>query len=82
MPRALIALAAATTAGTAATLGLAAAADAWTRDGAIILIALAAVFVAQPIPHLLRRRRQHANPNQTHLRTLPPIHPTGTLPPL
>lgn len=78
----LIALATAVLAGTAAALSLAAAADAWTHDGAIILIALAAVFVAQPIPHLLRRRRRHAHPNQTHLRTLPPIHPTGTLPPL
>jgi hypothetical protein len=59
MPRALTAALAAATAGTTATLGLAAAADAWTRDGAVMLIALAAVFVAQPIPHLLRWRRRH-----------------------
>jgi hypothetical protein len=54
--RLLAALAAALVAGVAATLALAAAADAWTRDGAAVLVATAAVFLAQPIPHLLRRR--------------------------
>ncbi|MFI6160375.1 hypothetical protein ACIA59_10545 [Micromonospora haikouensis] len=54
--RLLAILATATVAGVAGTLGIAAAADAWTHDGAAVLLALAAVFIAQPIPHLLRRR--------------------------
>lgn len=52
----LIALAVALLAGTVAALSLAAAADAWARDGAAVLIAIAAVFIAQAIPGLLRRR--------------------------
>ncbi|GHJ11197.1 hypothetical protein TPA0907_55640 [Micromonospora humidisoli] len=54
--RLLAALAAALVAGVAATLALAAAADAWTHDGAAVLAAVAAAWLTQPIPHLLRRR--------------------------
>lgn len=53
---ALAALAAALLAGTTATLALAAAADAWNRDGATVLVALAAVWTAQAIPPLVRRK--------------------------
>ncbi|MCX4474830.1 hypothetical protein OOK41_31715 [Micromonospora sp. NBC_01655] len=53
--RVLAVSAAALVAGTAATL--AAAADAWTRDGALVLVALAAVWTAQAIPPLIRTRR-------------------------
>ncbi|WP_036374365.1 hypothetical protein [Micromonospora sp. ATCC 39149] len=43
--RLLVALAAALVAGVAGMLGIAAAADAWTRDGALVLVALAAVWL-------------------------------------
>ncbi|MFE7868827.1 hypothetical protein ACFUYE_00545 [Micromonospora humida] len=54
--RLLAALATALVAGVAATLALAAARSAWGDPAAAVLVALAAVFLAQPIPHLLRRR--------------------------
>ncbi|MGC4891073.1 hypothetical protein [Micromonospora sp. DT227] len=64
------ALAAAFLAGVATILALAAAADAWTHDGAIVLIALAAVFIAQGAVALLRPRgRGSRNPSP---------HPGGT----
>ncbi|MCX4470477.1 hypothetical protein OOK41_09175 [Micromonospora sp. NBC_01655] len=52
--RLLAALAAALVAGVAATLALAAAADAWTRDGALVLVA---AWTGQAIPPLIRTRR-------------------------
>ncbi|MEV6800539.1 hypothetical protein AB0M91_19660 [Micromonospora rifamycinica] len=57
-PRRLLAgvLAAALRAGVAATLGLAAAARTWGDPAAAVLVALAAAWLTQPIPHLLRRR--------------------------
>ncbi|WP_431895823.1 hypothetical protein [Micromonospora haikouensis] len=54
--RLLAALAAALVAGVAGVLGIAAAARAWGNPAASVLLALAAVWIAQPIPHLLRRR--------------------------
>ncbi|MGX4657084.1 hypothetical protein ACWCHM_26045 [Micromonospora sp. SCSIO 07396] len=54
--RLLAALATALVAGVAATLALAAAADAWTHDGAAVLVAVAAAWLGSTIPHLLRRR--------------------------
>ncbi|WP_406083096.1 hypothetical protein OHA01_26310 [Micromonospora zamorensis] len=56
MRQILLALAVALLAGVVTVLALAAAADAWTHDGAVMLIAIAAVFIAQAIPPLLRRR--------------------------
>ncbi|WP_328339495.1 hypothetical protein [Micromonospora sp. NBC_00421] len=55
--RLLAVLAAALVAGTAATLGLAAAADAWTQDGAVVLVALAAVWLPCTIVATLTTRR-------------------------
>lgn len=54
--RVLAVSAASVVAGTAAVLGLAAAADAWTRDGALVLVALAAVWLPMAIAPLLRAR--------------------------
>ncbi|WP_431881561.1 hypothetical protein [Micromonospora chalcea] len=56
MRRLLTVLAVAFLAGVTTVLALAAAADAWTHDSAVILIALAAVFIAQGIASLLRRQ--------------------------
>lgn len=50
----LAVLAVALVAGTAAVLGLAAAADAWTHDGALVLVALAAVWLPMMIAPLVR----------------------------
>ncbi|MGW1059333.1 hypothetical protein [Micromonospora rubida] len=55
--RLVIPAATALVAGVAATLALAAAADAWTHDGALILVALAAVWCGQAIPPLVRTWR-------------------------
>lgn len=49
-------LAASTLAGTAAVLGLDAAARAWGNPAASVLVALAAVWIAQAIPPLVRRK--------------------------
>lgn len=55
--RLLAVLAASTLAGTAAVLGLDAAARAWGNPASSVLVALAAVWIAQAIPPLVRRRR-------------------------
>lgn len=55
--RLLVVSAAALVAGTTATLALAAAVDAWTHDGALILIALTAAWLPTAITPLLRRHR-------------------------
>lgn len=51
----LVALAAALAAGVAATLAIAAAQDAWIRDGGSVVLALAAVFVLQVALNLVRQ---------------------------
>ena len=56
--RLVVAAALALPAGVAATLALDAASRAWGNPGAALLLALAAVFIAQAIPPLIRNRNR------------------------